>query len=387
MTLLSRRRFAASLAAGGAGLLLPGIVARGREADRPAALGTPQAPAPPGSLIRLDSNENPHGPGDAALEAVVAGFGSASRYPDGEAGPEALLQEGLARRHGLRPDNVLLGCGSTELLRMAVHAFAGPGRALVTAGPCFEDPAVMAERIGAPVRAVPVTAALELDLEAMAATAAGAGMVYVCNPNNPTATVLPGARISDFVSRLTRRSTEAAIVIDEASLDYLDDAARETAIPLAARQPGVVVTRTYSKLFGMAGLRVGFAVGEAGTLDRMRRHKLASAVNALGAAAARAVLGDEQHVGRRRALNREAREYTRSGLQAAGCHVGPSATNFIMADVGRNARDFAAACRAHGVLVGRAFPPLTTHARITIGTMEEMRRAMEVFRLVLAKGA
>lgn len=183
---LTRRSFVHALGRGGiAALALPLVAGRGREAsageqpkDAPAASKAP--------TLRLDSNENPHGPADAALEALRAALPEAGRYPDA---PAAQLEGALASFHGLTPEHVVRGCGSTEILRMAAQAFTSRERALVTAAPSFEAPARFAELAGASITAIPVTESLELDLPRMAAKAAGAGLVYVCNPNNPTASV------------------------------------------------------------------------------------------------------------------------------------------------------------------------------------------------------
>ena len=378
---VSRRSFVRVLGAGGMGALVaPALAARGREALE-AATPAEAAPAPAASSIRLDSNENPNGPGDAALEAVHGVFTEASRYPDR---PEDMLQESIARANGLPVDRVLTGCGSTEILKMAVERFTSPGRGLVTAAPTFEAPAHFAARIGAPVAAVPLDAALRLDLAAMGAKAAGAGLVYLCNPNNPTATAHGSKAVKDLVSRVLRESPDTTILIDEAYFEYVEDPAYATAIPLAMEHPRVVVARTFSKVFGLAGLRVGWAAGDPATLEALKTRKLPSGVNLMGAAAAAATVGDAVHVERERRLNREAKTFTRRFFESAGYKVVNSEANFMMVDIRRDSRAFRAACRESSVMVGRPFPPLDTYARISIGTIDEMHRAVEVFRQVLA---
>jgi histidinol-phosphate aminotransferase len=334
-------------------------------------------------LIRLDSNENPDGPGDAALDGLRAALGESARYPDAS---EEALRRALAAHHDLAAECVLLGCGSTEVLRMAVAAFTAPARALVTAAPTFEDPAHYAATTGAPVVAVPVDGALRLDLAGMAARASGggAGLVYVCNPNNPTATVHPAAAVADFLAAVGAASPGTVVLVDEAYHEYVDDPRHATAIPLAAQRPGVVVSRTFSKVYGMAGLRVGYAVAHPDTALAMGRYQLYSGVNVLAASAALASLGDPAHVERERARNRAARAFTRRFFESAGYAVVPSETNFLMADIRRDPKEFKEACRREGVLVGRPFPPLATYTRVSIGTMDEMRRATEVFRRVLS---
>jgi histidinol-phosphate aminotransferase len=381
---LSRRTFVRTLSLGGAGALGASLVAaRGHEAlawalDGGAGQGLRP---PPDGALRLDSNENPHGPSAAALDAVRGAFGEAARYP-GDA--TAALAEAVAAAHGVKRENVLLGVGSTEVLRMAVLAFTARDRALVTAAPTFETPTRVAEAAGVPVRAVRVDGALRLDLGAMADRAPGAGLVFVCNPNNPTGTVHPAAAVRDLVDRVRRGSPETVVLVDEAYHEFVDDPGYATAVPLALADPRVVVARTFSKAFGLAGLRVGYAIGLPPALDAMRRHQLTLGVGVLGAAAALATLGERDFVARQRALNREARELTRRFLADGGWAVAPSHANFLLVDVRRDARAFQQACATRGVLVGRPFPPLATHARISIGTLDEMRRALPVFRDVLA---
>lgn len=381
---VSRRLFVRTLGLGGvAALAMPAVTARGREALLGTAEGSPLFLVP-SAPIRLDSNENPNGPGAAALDAIRGAMGEASRYPDR---PEEMLRESVARSLGTAMENVLLGCGSTEILRMAVHEWATSSRPLVTAAPTFEAPAHFAQRISAAVVSVPVDAALRLDLAAMAGKAAGAGLVYLCNPNNPTATARTLEEVKDFVSVVTKSSPGTTILIDEAYYEYADQPGYATAIPLALENQRVIVSRTFSKVFGLAGLRAGYVVGGAATIEALSKHGLPSNVNVLAAAAAMATLDKKDHIEEQRRLNRESKQFTRQFFESAGYKVVPSEANFMMVDIRRDAREFSAACRKRNVMIGRAFPPLTTYTRISMGTMDEMRQAAEVFRQVLASGS
>jgi histidinol-phosphate aminotransferase len=334
--------------------------------------------------VRLDSNENPNGPGQTALDAIRAMFGETSRYPDA---PADEVRDLIARHRGVAPENVLVGCGSGEILRMAVHAFTSSQRALVTAAPSFEDPVKHAELTQAPVHAIPVDAQLALDLGRMADAASDAGLVYLCNPNNPTATVHGAAAVREFIEAVNRRAPDAVVLVDEAYHEYVDDPSYATAIPLAMQNPKVVVARTFSKVFGMAGLRLGYAIARPETLKLLQRHRLPNNVNVAAAAAAIASLPDAAHIERERILNRDAREFTRKALEQMGYKSPASNANFIMVPIGRDSKAFKEACAKQGILVGRAFPPLTTHARISIGTMDEMKKAVDVFRTVLSGAA
>lgn len=381
---VSRRQFVNSLGLGGAGLLAaPSLIGRGREAA--AAAIAPWIDASPyaaqSSLIRLDSNENPNGPSARALEALRGALGEANRYPDS---PEDQLREAIAKEHGVRAENIVLGCGSGETLRQCVEAYTSPTAALVTASPTFENPQRVAELLGRPVVSVPVDAKLRLDLDAMAARSGGAGLVFLCNPNNPTATVHGDASVRGFISRIRTSSPTTTILVDEAYHEYVDEPTYRTAVPLAIADPRVIVARTFSKVHGMAGLRVGYAIAHAETARRLTAFRLGSGVNVLAATAAMASVSDAAHVREEQRRNREAKAFARGVFEKAGYEVGASDTNFLMIDLKRDTQPVRMACRANGVAVGRAFPPLTTWLRVSIGTMDEMQRASEVFRKVLS---
>ena len=377
---LSRRAFVRTVGINGA--LAAMVAGRGSEALAGLAPGASQAPVqgsggPP--QIFLDSNENANGPCAASLDAIRATFGEACRYPHNHVD----LTAALAKLHGVQPENIVLGSGSGEVLRMAVLAFTTAGRPLVQGLPTFESPARDAELAGAPVVNVPVDAGLKLDLAGMAEKAAGAGLVFLCNPNNPTGTVHGADAVSGFVHRVLKASPTTIILVDEAYHHYVEDPAYRTALPLALENPQVVVARTFSKVYGLAGIRVGYAVGHADTLKAMSRFRIPNNVNVLAAAAAIAALPQDAHVARQVALNREAREFTRRAFEAAGYRVAPPCANFLMVDVRRDAKVFQDACKEQGVLVGRPFPPLTNYSRVSIGTLDEMRRAMDIVRRVL----
>jgi histidinol-phosphate aminotransferase len=361
------------------------LSARGREAlselppwerDRAAAL------AANGAAIRLNSNENPVGPGPSAIDAIRSALTEANRYPFG---PEEHVAAAIARARGVRADHVLLGGGTSEVLRMTANAYTSAARPLVTASPTFEDPSYYARAVGAQAIDVPVDRELRLDLAAMRDRAANAGLIFFCNPNNPTATVHGAAAVSSFVSAVNRLSPKTTILIDEAYHEYVDDPSYQTAIPLALNNPRVIVSRTFSKVFGMAGLRIGYAIGRPEALEPLKKYQLGANVNVLAAAAAMGSLADADHIASERVRNREVRQFTRDALAKLGYPAPVSHTNFIMVDVRRNVQSVIDGCRKQGVLIGRPFPPLTTHARISIGTMDEMRQCVDVLGRVLGR--
>jgi histidinol-phosphate aminotransferase len=385
---LSRRTFLHTVAIGSAAV--PSLQAfaggRGREAvanlppwEREAAHA---ALAP--TAIRLSSNENPLGPGKRALNAITDAFGAANRYPYE---PEKVAPAAIARAHGIKEEHVLVGCGSGEILRIAVDACVTPSHPLVTGSPTFEEPGHRARTIQTGVLEVEVDRELRLDLERMAHASPGAGLVYVCNPNNPTGSVHGASAIADFITRVGASAPDTYILIDEAYHEYVDAPAYRTAVPTAIDNPQVIVSRTFSKVYGMAGLRIGYAIAHPKTIDKLRAHKLGAAVNVLASAAAVAALDDKDGVAAERARNREVRQFTRDAMTRLGYFVAPSDTNFVMIDAGRNVQPIIDACAKAGVLIGRAFPPLTTWARISIGTMEEMQRAIPIVANVLGAPA
>lgn len=375
---LSRRSFVHALGAAGAGLMSPGLLAaRGSEAGFASAWAAQTDGAP---AILLNSNENPLGPGPAAMEALKRAIGDACRYP-ARAGDT--LPKAIAASLAVPVEHVMPACGSGEVLRIAVEAFCSPARPLVAALPTFETCTRTAQFLKFPVHEVRVGPDLGLDLKSMEEKATGAGLVFLCNPNNPTGTVLGASLIEGFIERVRKVSPDTVVLVDEAYHEYVEDPSYATALPLARAYPQVIVSRTCSKVHGMAGLRVGFAIGRPETLAKMGGWRLGNGVNIIGLHAAAASLSDGAHIERARAANRDARAFTRKFFSDLGYHVPASHTNFVLVDIRADAAAFAKACRAEGVLVGRPFPPLTTWSRISVGTMDEMVRACATFKTLL----
>jgi histidinol-phosphate aminotransferase len=362
-----------------------GFYAWPRAVEAAASSTIDAAVAAAGAPIRIGANENPYGLGPAAIEAIRNGLGEANRYGGG--GGQQKLASDLSAVHGVPQEQILITPGSGEILRAATTAFGSPTRSLVSAAPTFEQPGRVAAQIGAPIHALPVLASGSLDLPAMAAKAEGAGLFFVCNPNNPTGGASSAASVQDFIARVRGVNKDAVILIDEAYFEYVDDPGYATAIPLVAKDPRLVVSRTFSKVYGMAGLRVGYAIGQPDVLAAMRRHASQGTLSGVSAAAAVAALADRAHTEKQKALNRDARGFTIKAFASAGYHVLPSEANFVMVDVRRPASGVQAMCRESGVVIARAFPPLTNYARISIGTMDEMRRAVDVMLPKLAAPA
>jgi histidinol-phosphate aminotransferase len=303
---LSRRGFFTHLGSGGDRSVVSAMVAaRGREALYADQGGAGQAgqqsgqsgqgraggrggrPALPEGVevIRISSNENPAGPGRAVLDVITGKFPEAGRYPFNSTPNDGKLVETIAALHKVKPENVVLGAGSQEILKSAVRAFTSPFRPLVTAAPTFENCTGLCRRMGHPVHEVKVDSQFRLDLEGMLAVVRGAGLVFLNNPNNPTATVHAAKTVADFVERVRRISPDTVILIDEAYHDYVTDPEYQTAIPLAMSAPNVFVARTFSKAFGMAGMRIGYAIGATDSVKPLARLKMPYNISVFGVAA------------------------------------------------------------------------------------------------------
>ncbi len=363
------------------------LSARGREHDVASGFAADdQAAATAPGAIRLNSNENPVGPSKFALDAIVAALPESGRYPDPQkvTVPEQSLRDAIAASTGTASGNIVLGAGSGELLGAAVRAFTSPSKALVTAWPSFETPHTMAGKIGTPIKAIDPDKDMALDVPKMLAASNGAGLIFFCNPNNPTATVHGEATLKDFVANVHEASPSTVILIDEAYHDYVTDPSYKTMIPLAIATPNVIVMRTFSKAHGMAGVRLGYAIGQPATVRAISRYRNGLNTSVPGVAAAVASLKDTAHIERERARNTEVRAFTTKFFSDLGLKTTASQANFLYVDLARPTAPFRDACKTAGVLVGRDFPPTgNTYCRISIGTMDEMQRAVAVFKKIL----
>ena len=385
---LSRRALFGAFGAGASAPDVALITARGREElvdelGELAGEASVSAPAQDGEII-ISSNENPLGPSDNTLAAIRDAFNEAGRYPTNATPNMADVSNVLAEKFGTERRNIVLGAGSGELLKNAAHAFTNSDKHLVTASPTYLQPSRVARFVGAEVEAIPVRADGKLDLDGMARAARGAGLIFVCNPNNPTSTVHTASDIEAFVNTVRRTSPDTVVFFDEAYHEYATDPDYESAVSLALETPNVFVTRTFSKCYGMAGMRFGYGVGHSETMRTLRRYALTFNTNTPAVGAAYAALQERNFVAKEQERNTAARQFTIDFFDRAGFTAMDSQTNFIFVDLDRPASEFRNACREHGVRVGRDFPPMEkTHSRISIGTMDEMHRATQVFGQVL----
>jgi histidinol-phosphate aminotransferase len=376
---MNRRLFVQSLGASAVGLAA--LEAR-LGAQAPAAQAAARAPrGDVAGLIRIGSNENPYGPSPMAIQAVNATATGANRYP----GPATdKLASTIAEKFGVPTDYVLLSGGSGDILRSVSTAFTTKSKAIVGGTPSYASPMRTAEALGNPVKSVPLTPELKLDLDKMVAATAGAGVFYICNPNNPTATALSQAEVQAAIEKVVARSPTTHILVDEAYFEYADLPGFGSAAALTKKYPQVIIARTMSKIHGMAGMRVGYAIAQPKTLEAMRRYHSGSGLSVMSLSAATASLLDTANMEKNIADNKMVRTMTVDAFRTAGFKVADSHANFIFVDIKRDAAGFQDACRKLGVAVGRTFPPMLTHARISIGTKQEMETAIPVFMKVLA---
>jgi histidinol-phosphate aminotransferase len=379
-TLLTRRRFAGSLAAAAASILArPAATATSAAAVTPASTppGTAAAPAAgapseatsrviPARDIRLDSNENPYGPPESAVRAMAGSAPAAARYPDPHETP---LIDDLALHHGVAPENILLGCGSGEILKMADMAFLGQGQKVVAAEPTFEAVLAFAGLARAEATKIPLTAEFRHDLKAMAAACGKeTGLVYVCNPNNPTGTIVAGSALAAFLAAVPRHTV---VLVDEAYHHFVEDPAYESAAGWTGRYPNLVVVRTFSKIYGLAGMRLGYAIAAPERIEAMRPHAVWSNGNVAVLEAARACLADQAQVARTRRAMNDTRGWLCGELEKDGRTIIPSQTNFVMIDLGTDVQPVRDALAARGIHVGRRFPSMAKWLRVSIGTRDE----------------
>jgi len=318
--------------------------------------------------VRLCFNENPFGMSPKAKEAITTGWFEHSQYGLGSASE---LRKVFAKHVGVDPSYVLVTQGSSETLAIAALAYGIGGGEIVTPWPTFEGLPDYAETIGSKVHRIPLTEALGHDFAAMDTRITNAvKLVFVCNPNNPTGVLENATTIRDFVRSAARRSL---VVVDEAYHDFVDEPSYKPMIDLVLKGENVIVSRTASKIHGIAGLRIGFAIARPDIIARLA--DLATGTqNAFGLNAAIASLQDTSYQEYVKARNREGRALLTSTLTGMGKRVAPSQTNFVFFHANMPVERVQKAMLDKGFIVGRAFRPYTDWCRVSIGTSDEMKR-------------
>ncbi|SRR6266700_527446 len=333
----------------------------------------PQAGGP----VLLNSNENAYGPFPSVL-ALPNPFQDVNRYPDHHSD---VISERLAALHKVDVACVVTGCGSTEILRVAANAFTGPGRKLVTATPTFEAIWSYADTVHAKTIKVPLAANFTHDLGAMLkAAGTDAGLVYICNPNNPTGNTTPRAEMEDFIHKLPKNSR---VLIDEAYHDFVPagpDYASFLDRPMDDHR--IIVARTFSKIYGLAGMRLGYGIAAKDTAAELQKHRLQDSLNIFVMRCA--LTGLDDSAGHQLAVQRNAADRDEFIRQASARKLKtiPSSANFVMLNSNRPVRGLIDHFRKNNVAIGRPFPPLDTYARISLGTPPQMQEFWRVWDML-----
>ena len=333
----------------------------------------------PAGPLRLDRNGNAYGPSSKAIAAMLeAARTAASRYPDIEM---QALQDAIARVDHVSSDRIVVGCGSTEILRMAADAFLGPGKTLVAAQPTFDVIGDCARRTGAGVVTVPLTRDYAHDLDAMMArTGSSTGAIFICNPNNPTGTLTGRRKLEAFIRRMPDTTV---VVIDEAYHHYAGDSSEDASfIDRPIDDDRVIVTRTFSAVFGLAGLRVGYAVAAPQVARRLMACRLPASVNVIAARAASAALDDQEHVKLSVARNTDDRQEFYNQCHARALRPIDSCANFVMMNTGGPGVEIIEHFRKNNVAIAPSIPGFDKFVRVSLGTPAEMSEFWRVWDLM-----
>jgi histidinol-phosphate aminotransferase len=330
---------------------------------------------PPPDAVLINANENPLGPCKAACEAIANIAPHGGRY-DRMDDQDGFIKT-FAEQHGLKPENVLVYAGSSEPLHYTVLAFTSPSRGLVTADPSYESPMAAAKYGGAPIHKVALTSTYAHDVKAMVAADPSAGVIYICNPNNPTGTTTPREEI---LWALEHKPAGSILLVDEA---YIHLSEQQDVLDQVAAGKDLIVLRTFSKIYGMAGIRCGVAMGRPDLLAKLQTYGQ-NPMPITGLVAARASLADPDLVPTRKKIIGDVRKDTIAWLQAKGYKViGQPESNCFMIDTGHEGHGVIAALQKQNVYIGRIWPVWPNAVRVTVGTADDMAKFKVAFKDVM----
>jgi histidinol-phosphate aminotransferase len=346
----------------------------------------PRGPRPniaPDGMLRLLANENPLGLSEGARQAVIDHIVHGNRYPN--AWKRELIPP-LAAARGVRPENVFVGAGSTEILQVSVQALAAPGMPLVVADPTFEDVTRYQRPLSYDLIRVPLDFRYAHDVERMRDVVKKRGnraIVYFCNPNNPTGTLTPSSEIDRWIQDAPET---VFFIMDEAYFEFVDAPSYWSALKWIEDRPNVLVTRTFSKIFGMAGMRLGYGMAHPDTAAHLKQFISQNSTTVLSLAAGVASLGDEAHIQRSLEVNDASRGIVHETLDELGLGYLPTHANFLMHQIKGDLGEYIARFRERGIGVGRPFPPMTDYNRLSFGLPQDMERWADTLRDFRARG-
>ncbi|HEY4216065.1 MAG TPA: histidinol-phosphate transaminase [Gemmatimonadaceae bacterium] len=384
---LSRRGFVGGVA-GAVGLLAfksPADLMADEAVSQARRLRAVRAAEDPYDLLaKLSFNENPYGPYDSVLKAMTGAFKYANRYgyPDGG------IADAIAKHHGVKKENVLLSAGSGDILDVMGTAFAADGKTVVGVEPSYGYVYSHVSSVRGDALTIPLTSDYRQDIDALIATTKkhyrSVGFVYLCNPNNPTGRIVTKQEVKQLLDGLP---SDVPVLIDEAYWDFVEDPNYATSIPYVLEGRPVVVTRTFSKIAALAGMRLGYAIAQPEYIKKMQPFLSSDAISAVVKWGGVAALADTESQAHVKKVTLELRKSTTSQLQSLGYEVIPSETNFFMVNLKRPVKAVSAEFEKKGVLVGRPFPPMNNYLRVSVGNPTEMNRFIVAFKEIMATPA
>jgi histidinol-phosphate aminotransferase len=380
---VSRRRFVGGVAtAVGVMGLRPGAELFAQAVQQPQQGSAPRQRDTPDeydSYAKLSANENPYGPPESVMKAMTKAFKYANRYgyPDGG------ITDEIAKHHGVKPENILLGAGSGELLDVVGTTFCGDGKKVVGVEPSFAQVYQHVVGIKSAAVTIPLLADYRQDIPGLISTTKShyrdVGFVYLCNPNNPTGRIVTKAEVRQLLDGIPG---DVPVLIDEAYHHFVNDGDYATSVPYVLEGRSVIITRTFSKIAALAGMRLGYAVAPKEIIQKLRPYSTGSisAIVKWGGVAALQDVGSQAKV---KKVTIELRQQAIAQLKTIGYESIPSETNFFMVHIKRPVQPVIDAFKKKGVLVGRPFPPMLEHLRVSIGNPDEMQRFQEAFKEIM----
>jgi len=384
---IARRNFMEQLAVvlGLAGLGPLELSAQGRARQSTdaakAALPDPKNAADYDKLVKLANNENPYGSSEAVMKAMNDAWKYGNRY----AAPDGGIVDAIAEHHHVKPENVLIGCGSSEILKIVDDAFLPDHKLVVGVDPTYETVYRYATNSKAKAISVPLTKTYDADMKEIIrvtkANARDVGVVYICNPNNPTGRIVPKNEIKLLLDNVPG---DIPVFIDEAYHHYVDDPNYESSVKYVIEGRKVIIARTFSKIAALAGMRLGYAVAPKEIVDQLRPFLMSYNTNHIVKHGAVVALKDTATEARIKQLNRQTRERIIGEIKAMGYEVIPSQTNYFMVNIKKDMSTVGDEFLKKGVVVGRKFPPMNEWMRVSVGTDEEMNVFMKAFKELFA---